>query len=62
MELKQFKSMDPNILYSIVNARLRVSSPSLEAFCEDQDIDLNEFIAHMEANGFCYHPENRQFR
>ena len=40
MELKNFKTMDPDIVYSIVNARLRVVNPTLEAFCEDNDIDL----------------------
>ena len=62
MELKNFKEMDPNILYSIVNARLRVANPTLEAFCEDNDIDMVEFLLHMEAHGFCYHSESRQFR
>lgn len=62
MELKNFKTMDPNILYSIVNARLRVVNPTLEAFCEDNDINMGEFLLHMEENGFCYHPESHQFR
>ena len=62
MELKNFKTMDPDIVYSIVNARLRVVNPTLEAFCEDNDIDLTEFLLHMEAHGYCYHPETHQFR
>lgn len=62
MELKNFKAMDPNILYSFINARLRVSSPSLEVFCEDQGIDMTELLEHMMAHGFCYNEELHQFR
>jgi hypothetical protein len=62
MELKNFKTMDPHILYSIVNARLRVVNPTLEAFCEDNDIDPREFLLYMEENGYCFHPETNQFR
>jgi len=54
--------MDTNTLYSFINARLRVSSPSLEAFCEDQDIDMTELLEHMMAHGFCYNEEVHQFR
>lgn len=62
MELKEYKSMDPNIIYSIVNARLRVHDRNLAAFCEDNGIDLQEFTSYMYEHGFSYHPENNQFR
>ncbi|MPN41763.1 hypothetical protein SDC9_189318 [bioreactor metagenome] len=62
MDLKNFQTMDPNILYSIVNARLRVTNSSLTDFCEDQALDLDQFSRYMEQQGFVYHPETNQFR
>lgn len=53
---------DANILYSYLNTLLRDRYSSLEALCEDLDIDIEELRKQMYENGFVYEPVLNQFR
>ncbi|MDE6145961.1 MAG: DUF4250 domain-containing protein [Muribaculaceae bacterium] len=53
---------DPIMLYSTVNMKLRDSYPSLDALCDDLDIDRNALESTLAAAGFTYNPSANQFR
>lgn len=52
---------DPMILLSVVNTKLRDDYDSLEALCEDLDVERDELEAQLEAVGFSYRPEQNRF-
>ena len=52
--------LDPDILFSYLNMKLRDSYDSLEALCDDLDEDPSALLARLEAAGFTYDPaQNR---
>lgn len=53
---------DPFILYSWANLKLRDYYPSLDALCEDQDIEKDEILSKLSALGFEYDPNQNRFR
>ena len=53
---------DPMILLSVVNTKLRDEYASLEALCEDLELDQNELEEELAALGFVYDREQRRFR
>ncbi len=53
---------DPMILLSFVNTRLRDSYDSLDALCEDLDMEKAGLTAELAALGFEYDPEQNRFR
>ena len=53
---------DPYILLSYVNTKLRDEYPSLEALCDNLDIDAEEISQRLSDAGFSYNPEINQFR
>ena len=53
---------DPMILLSWVNTHLRDEYPSLDALCEDRDLDRAALEATLEAVGFTYDAEQNRFR
>ena len=53
---------DPMILLSVVNTKLRDEYDSLEALCEDVDVDQTELEARLSKLGFSYDLVNNQFR
>lgn len=53
---------DPILLYGVVNTKLRDTYASLEALCDDLDIDRASLEARLEAAGFVYQPDFNQFR
>lgn len=53
---------DPVMLMSVINMKLRDFYPSLDALCNDLDIDCQSLIATLAAAGFDYLPEANQFR
>lgn len=53
---------DPNMLYSFVNMMLRDRYDSLEEFCADNDADINEIIDKLQAAGYQYDRDVKQFR
>ncbi len=52
---------DPNILFSLLNTRLRDFYPSLGALCDDLDEDAGELKAVMERAGYKYDIESNRF-
>ncbi len=52
---------DPIMLYSVINTKLRDQYQSLEALCEDLDVDKSQIIAKLSAVGFMYNKELNKF-
>ncbi len=52
---------DPYMLLSVVNMKLRDEYPSLEAMCEDMDIDRDDLCDKLKKAGFEYLPEANRF-
>jgi hypothetical protein len=52
---------DPIMLMSFINLKLRDFYPSLEALCEDMDINRQELIEKMLKAGFEYSETNKRF-
>jgi hypothetical protein len=53
---------DPFILYSWANLKLRDYYPSLDALCEDLDIEKDEILSKLSVLGFEYDPNQNRFR
>ena len=52
---------DPIMLMSFINMKLRDLYPSLEALCEDLDIDRSELEEKLKAAGYEYDEANERF-
>ena len=52
---------DPMILFSFVNMKLRDQYPSLDALCEDMDVDKDNLLVTLAAVGFEYSEEHNKF-
>lgn len=52
---------DPMMLLSVINMKLRDQYPSLDALCEDMQIDRDELEKRLKAFGFEYSKENNKF-
>ena len=52
---------DPVMLLSFVNLKLRDFYQSLDAFCEDLDVDKQELEQKLEAIDYRYDGEKNQF-
>ena len=53
---------DPFILYSYVNLKLRDEYPSLDALCEDLELDRAALEEKLSAAGFAYDEGRNCFR
>ncbi|WP_120513945.1 DUF4250 domain-containing protein [Photobacterium salinisoli] len=62
MNLKAFDTMDPVMLMSIVNMKIRDEFGDLDALVRFYEIDKDKLIARLAAAGFDYLPDARQFR
>lgn len=62
MDLANFEKMDPVMLMSIVNMKLRDEYGDLDNLVKAFDIDKDALIAKLAAAGFDYLPEAKQFR
>lgn len=52
---------DPMMLFSFINMKLRDQYPSLDALCEDMDVDKENLLATLATVGFEYSEENNKF-
>lgn len=52
---------DPFMLFSFINMKLRDQYPSLDALCEDMDIDKQQLLETLATAGFEYSEENNKF-
>ena len=62
MDRESILSMDPNILVSMVNMKLRDFYSSLEAFCEDIGIESKELEDKLSTVGYNYEKKQNQFK
>ena len=53
---------DPAILLSWVNTQLRDRYDTLDALCEDRDMEKAELTAKLAVLGYVYDPEQNRFR
>lgn len=52
---------DPSMLMSLINMKLRDNYPSLDALCDDMDVDRKQLEEKLAQAGFEYSPENNRF-
>ena len=52
---------DPIMLMSFINLKLRDFYPSLEALCDDMEINRKELEDTLKAVGYEYSAENNRF-
>ncbi len=52
---------DPMMLFSVINMKLRDYYPSLDALCEDMNLDRKELEQQLAEVGFEYSEENNKF-
>lgn len=52
---------DPNILFSMLNMKLRDFYSSLDALCDDMDEDKQQILESMERAGYRYDAERNAF-
>jgi len=57
MELPQ----DPVMLLGVINMKLRDAYPSLDALCDDLQLDRAALEARLAAAGFSYLPAHNRF-
>ena len=53
---------DPVMLMSVLNTKLRDRYDSLEARCDDLELNRDELTARLHEAGIDYDPERNQFR
>ena len=54
-------SEDPMMLYSFINMKLRDFYPSLDALCEDMNVEKEVIVRTLKRVGFEYNPERNRF-
>lgn len=52
---------DPVMLYSFINMKLRDSYSSLDALCEDMDVEKDVIMQKLKTVGFEYNPSKNRF-
>lgn len=52
---------DSFMLFSVINMKLRDFYPSLDALCEDLNIDKDLIVSKLRAVGFEYDCQNNRF-
>ena len=52
---------DPFMLFSFINLKLRDYYPSLEALCDDLELDEDELTSKLGQAGFEYNSELNKF-
>ena len=53
---------DPFMLMSVLNTKLRDQYASLEALCDDLELNRDELTGRLHEAGIDYDPERNQFR
>ena len=52
---------DPMMLYSFINMKLRDFYPSLDALCEDMNVERDEIVRTLKTVGFEDNPVRNRF-
>lgn len=58
----RYESMDPFILLSAINLKLRDEQTNLTELCQTYDMDEKKLCARLKKIGFTYNAEQNQFR
>lgn len=62
MTNETISSMDPYILLSVVNTKLRDEYSSLDLLCDDLDVEQIKIIEKLESIDYKYNCEENQFK
>ncbi|MEO0414825.1 MAG: DUF4250 domain-containing protein [Verrucomicrobiota bacterium] len=62
MNLRNYETMDPNLLLGLVNTTLRNDCENLEDLLRTHDLDEEKLCARLQQIGMEYQPELNQFR
>ena len=62
MNLKRYRTMDPQLLFGLVNTALRNECRDLEDLVKRHDLDETVLRERLAAIGMVYLPEVNQFR
>lgn len=62
MQKESLLSMDPDILVSMINMKLRDEFDSLEKYCEDVGITQEELQEKLKVTGRTYDKSTNQFK
>lgn len=62
MNKESLLAMDPNILVSMLNMKLRDEFDSLEAYCEDIGVAMEELKEKIKVTGRTYDSKTNQFK
>lgn len=62
MDRESILSMDPNILVSIINMKLRDFYSNLSSLCDDLDIEIHELKEKLKDANYEYDIKNNQFK
>ncbi|GAB6167776.1 DUF4250 domain-containing protein [Clostridium carnis] len=62
MDRDSIMAMDPNILVSVINMKLRDFYPNLKGFCEEFGVSENELKNKLSKAGYEYVIEQNQFK
>lgn len=62
MSLKNFATMDINMLLSLVNMQLRDRYADLDDLCKAQDLDQAALETRLAGRDFYYRADQKQFR
>lgn len=61
MDNEQLKTMDPYILISWVNMKLRDQFSSLDLLCDDFDLEIEIIQSKLKIIGYTYNKKINQF-
>lgn len=62
MSLKNYQTMDPQLLLGLVNTALRNDAENLEDLVKQHDLDQTKLESILNDIGMIYQPELNQFR
>lgn len=60
--LNNIENMDPNILLSIINLKLRDFYSSLDSLCDDLDLDKDLIISKLSSIDYHYNDKQNAFK
>lgn len=62
MDFSKWQNMDPHLLVGLVNTELRNHSESLDDLVKTHDISEKDLIEKLNAAGYEFREEQKQFR
>lgn len=62
MQDEDILSMNPNMLLSLINTKLRDEYSSLSLLCDDYNINEQDIKTKLKAVGYDYYKDINQFR